>query len=234
VATAATAAAVVTAKTYTDGAIVAAATPIAGLSPSSTIAADDMVAISVGGVDRRIRYADFVDGETVDQLAAAVTAADSDVLIVGQGSSTVAAQTFSALWTWISTHLRGWKRPVVEVSTNTQLDGSIHNRAILVCSVAVTISPAFLNRGLGVRLHYRQCVGGERDPGGRVHDILWPAGDSLWPVWRGGGGVLHGWEPEFRDDQSGERDPGSSRSGDRAGVWGDYRQHGGVVVDASG
>jgi hypothetical protein len=58
-------------------------------------------------------------------------------------------QTFAAIWSWVATKLPSYKRPVVEITTDTTLDGTVHNGAVLVCSQAVTVSPAFINMGSG-------------------------------------------------------------------------------------
>jgi hypothetical protein len=122
---------------------------ITGLTTTSTIAATDLVGISQGGADRNIPYTAFLDGMTIDLAQPAAPAADSDTLWVAQGSSTMLRQTFAAIWSWLITKLPGYKRPVVEITTNTTLDGTVHNGAILVCSSPITLSPAFINMGSG-------------------------------------------------------------------------------------
>jgi hypothetical protein len=146
---AATSAALAAAKAYTDDAIADKATPISSLGAVSTVGADDMVGISQGGADHAIRVEDFLDGQTIDAGTLAAAAADTDRVWVGQGSSTMTAQTFGAIWTWMRTKLPGYRRPVVEIAANTTLDGSLHNDAILVCSQPVTLTPAFVNMGSG-------------------------------------------------------------------------------------
>lgn len=120
-----------------------------GAVQTGTISSDDLVYISQNGSNRTITLADFLEGETIDQGQVASPASDSDSFWVGQGSSTMLVQSFSALWTWVLGHLPGWKRTVVEIGTTTQLDGSIHNNAILICSQPVTINPAFSTQGNG-------------------------------------------------------------------------------------
>jgi len=83
-----------------------------------------------------------LDGETVDEVTAAGPASDSDVFWVGQGSSTMAAQSFAGVWTWIQTKLPTYRRQVVEIAANTTLDGTVHNGAILVCSQARESPPS--------------------------------------------------------------------------------------------
>lgn len=122
---------------------------ITGLTATSTIAATDLVGISQGGADRTISYSAFLDGMTIDIAQPAAPTADTDTLWVAQGSSTMLRQTFAAIWSWVATKLPSYRRPVVEITTNTTLDGTVHNGAILVCTQAVTLSPAFINMGSG-------------------------------------------------------------------------------------
>ena len=122
---------------------------ITGLATTSTISATDLVGISQGGADRSIPYATLLDGMTIDAAQPAAPAADSDMLWVAQGSSTMLRQTFAAIWSWVATKLPSYKRPVVEITTNTTLDGTVHNDSILICSQPVTLSPAFINMGSG-------------------------------------------------------------------------------------
>ena len=158
-AAAATSAALVAAKAYAT-AIADKATPISGLGAVSMVSADDMVGISQGGADHAIRVEDFLDGRTINSGTLAAAAADTDRVWVGQGSSTMTAQTFSAIWTWMKAKLPGYRRPVVEIATNTTLDGSLHNDAILVCSQPVTLTPAFVNMGSGFACSVINVSGG--------------------------------------------------------------------------
>ena len=69
------------------------------------------------------------------------------------------AQTFAAVWTWIKAKLPSYRRPVVEITINTTLDGTIHNGAILVCSQPVTLTPAFVEHGQRLHLQRGQRFG---------------------------------------------------------------------------
>jgi hypothetical protein len=109
---------------------------IAALSQVSALAATDLIAVSQDGVDHAITYANLIGGETIDEFAAAGPAADTDIFPVGQGTSTMVAQTLAALWTWIQGHLPGYRQPVVEITVNTTLDASVHNGRILIVSQA--------------------------------------------------------------------------------------------------
>jgi fibronectin type 3 domain-containing protein len=119
------------------------------LPAAAVIASSDLVAISQNGTDAAITYANLIDGQTVDQASPAVPASDTDTFWVAQGSSMMLRQTFAAVWNWAAVKLPTYKLPVVELSTSTTLDGTIHNGRILVCSQPVTLSPAFVNMGSG-------------------------------------------------------------------------------------
>jgi hypothetical protein len=132
-----------------SGTISATNYSIANLPPVTTITSNDLVGISQGGSDHSISYANLLDGLTIDAANPAAPVADTDVFWVGQGSSTMLAQTFAAVWSWCKAKLPTYRRPVVEITSNTTLDGSVHNGAILVCSQPVTLTPAFINMGSG-------------------------------------------------------------------------------------
>lgn len=136
------------------------ATGITGLTATGTISASDLVGISQGGADRNIPYAAFLDGLTIDLAQPATSAMDSDTFWVAQGTSTMLRQTFAAIWSWVATKLPSYKRPVVEITTDTTLDGIVHNGAVLVCSQAVTLSPAFINMGSGFSCDIINLSGG--------------------------------------------------------------------------
>ena len=122
---------------------------ITSLPTIAMVAATDLVAISQGGSDHAITYQNFLDGLTIDLAQPAVPAADSDTFWVAQGSSTMLRQTFAAVWSWLTLKLPGYRMPVVELTTNTTLDGTVHNGRILICSQPITLSPASLNMGSG-------------------------------------------------------------------------------------
>jgi hypothetical protein len=122
---------------------------IAGLTPATTISMNDMVAVSQGGADHAISYANFIDGLTIDLAQPAVPATDADSLWVAQGSSTMLRQTFAAVWSWLATKLPSYKLQVVEITQDTSLDGIVHNGRVLICSQPITLSPAPLNMGNG-------------------------------------------------------------------------------------
>jgi hypothetical protein len=100
--------------------------------------------ISIGGSINAL-----LSGETVDQLQAATVAADTDQLAVDQGGATLVRQTMAAIWSYIEAKLPIATQRVVELTTNTVLDATAHNDAILVCSQPLTLSANFANMGSG-------------------------------------------------------------------------------------
>jgi hypothetical protein len=122
---------------------------ITQLTPVGTIAGSDLVAISQNGTDHAISYANLLDGLTIDVAQPATPAADTDTFWVAQGSSTLLRQTFAAVWAWLTSKLPSYKVPVVEITSNTILDGTIHNGRMLICSQPVTLTPVALNMGSG-------------------------------------------------------------------------------------
>jgi Fibronectin type III domain len=122
---------------------------IATLPTATSIGSNDLVAINQSGSDLGISYADFLDGQTIDAAQPALPASSEDTFWVAQGTSTMVRQSFASVWAWIGSELPGYKVPVVEISTDTTLDGTVHNGRILVCSQSVTLMPAFTNMGSG-------------------------------------------------------------------------------------
>ena len=122
---------------------------ITSLLPVTSIASGDLVGISQGGADHAITYTNLLDGLTIDLAQPAVPASDTDTLWVAQGSSTMLRQTFATIWSWLTSKQPTYKLPVVEITANTNLDGTIHNGRILICSQPVTLTPVPLNMGSG-------------------------------------------------------------------------------------
>lgn len=114
-----------------------------------SLGSGDLVAVSQDGSAAAISYANLLDGETIDQAAPALPAGDTDTFWVSQGSSTLVRQTFAAVWGWADAKLPTHKPPVIELSTSTTLDGTVHNGRVLVCSQPITLTPAFVNMGSG-------------------------------------------------------------------------------------
>ena len=122
---------------------------ITSLVPVASIASGDLIGISQGGADHAITYTNLLDGLTIDLAQPAVPASDTDTLWVAQGSSTMLRQTFAAIWSWLTSKQPTYKLPVVEITANTNLDGTIHNGRILICSQPITLTPVPLNMGSG-------------------------------------------------------------------------------------
>ncbi len=119
------------------------------LPVTTSPAAQDLVAIQQSGSAHAISYANLINGQTIDAAAAAAAVGDSDTFWVAQGSNAMVSQTFSAIWPWIASKLPSFKTPVVEIGTNTTLDGTVHNGRLLVCSQPVTLTPIAANMGNG-------------------------------------------------------------------------------------
>jgi Fibronectin type III domain len=124
---------------------------IGELQVITALAAQDLVAISHAGSDFAIAYSNFLDGITIDQAPAAGAVSGSDTMWVAQGSNVMASQTFSAIWVWMENNLPTYKLPVVEITASTNLDTTVHNGRILVCSQPVTLTPLTTNMGSGFR-----------------------------------------------------------------------------------
>jgi hypothetical protein len=116
---------------------------IAGLSTQ------DLVAVSRAGADSAVSYGDFLGGVTIDQAQRAGPVADTDTLWAAQGSNVMTSQNFSSIWLWITGKLPAYKAPVVEITANINLDATVHNGRILICSQPVTITPLITNLGSG-------------------------------------------------------------------------------------
>jgi hypothetical protein len=83
-------------------------------------------------------------GETPDELQTAAAATDADTAMVAQSGKTLFGQPFSAIWTWIQSHLPGYLMPQVTyaVAGTVPLDSSAHNqRIVLITAAGVTIQP---------------------------------------------------------------------------------------------
>jgi hypothetical protein len=114
---------------------------IATLQVVSSLAAQDLIAVSQSGLDRAIEYVNLIDGITIDQAQPAQPASDTDTIWASQGSNVMTRQTLSALWTWLAGKMPAYKSPVVELTSNTNLDSAAHNGRILVCSQPITLTP---------------------------------------------------------------------------------------------
>jgi hypothetical protein len=124
------------------------AAPAAGNAVSS-IGASDYVAIWQNGANAWMPYGQFLGGQTINQLPAAGPAADSDELLVAQGSNSLSVQSFGSIWTYLQAKLPSYKPGVVELTGNTVLDATSHNGRILIASAPLTLTANFANMGSG-------------------------------------------------------------------------------------
>ena len=115
----------------------------------SAIGASDYVAIWQNGANAWMPYGQFIGGQTINQLPAAGPAADSDEILVAQGSNALSVQGFGAFWTYLQAKLPSFKPGVVELTGNTVLDATDHNNRILIASAPLTMSANFANMGPG-------------------------------------------------------------------------------------
>jgi hypothetical protein len=122
--------------------------PAAGNS-ASTVGASDYVALWQNGALAWMPYGQFLGGQTIDELASAGPAADSDELLVAQGGNSLSSQSFGALWSYVATKLPSVQLGVVELTGNTVLDSTQHNDRILVASQPLTLTANFSNTGAG-------------------------------------------------------------------------------------
>jgi Fibronectin type III domain len=110
----------------------------------TSMAGTDLLGISQGGADHTITLANALNGETIDQGTAAQPVSTTDIFWTGQGGSTMLVQNFAAVWAWIVRQFPGYFLPVVELTANTQLDSSVHNGRLIICSQPITISSSGL------------------------------------------------------------------------------------------
>jgi fibronectin type 3 domain-containing protein len=172
---------------------------ISGLPVVSALSGQDLVAASRAGTDCAITFADLLDGQTIDMAQAADLASDTDTFWVAQGGNTMSRQTLGAVWAWMSSKLPAYKIPIIEISTNTTLDGTVHNARVLLCIGAVTLSAAPINMGSGfycdvINMSLANVVlaGGIITSSGQ---LTLPAGQSMriYAATYSGGTLVYGW-----------------------------------------
>jgi len=122
---------------------------ITALPTVGTIDANDLVAISQSGTDHTISYANFIDGQTIDEVQAAAPASDTDEFLVAQNGNVMARQTLAAMWSWLNAKLSAYQLPTLELTTDTILNAAAHNGRLLVCSQPITVTPALAAMGNG-------------------------------------------------------------------------------------
>ncbi|MGE0224657.1 MAG: fibronectin type III domain-containing protein [Acetobacteraceae bacterium] len=114
-----------------------------------TASALDRVPIEHDGTIHAVSHAGFLNGRTIDQVQSAGDPSDSDTLLVGQGGSVMLRQSLGAIWHWMTSRLSALRIPVVEVSTDTTLDATVHNGRILACIAPITLGVVLGNLGSG-------------------------------------------------------------------------------------
>jgi hypothetical protein len=133
----------------TNTGTVVSGSSIGNLQVVAGLAAQDLVSVSHTGSDCAITYSNFLDGITIDQAQAAGPAGDSDTIWAAQGSNVMVSQTFGAIWVWAANKLPTYKAPILEITTSINLDTTVHNGRILVCSRPITLTPLTNNMGSG-------------------------------------------------------------------------------------
>ena len=122
-------------------ALAAVALSVPALPVVSSVASNNTVPIGQSGSTVAVTLQTLLNPETIDLLATANPAADTDTFPSGQGSNVLLRQTLAGVWSLVASHLPGYHQPVVELTANTNLDGSTHNNRLLICSQGVTITP---------------------------------------------------------------------------------------------
>jgi len=122
---------------------------IGSLQVISSLTAQDLVPVSHAGTTNAIAYSNLLGGVTIDQAQAARPAGDADTIWTAQGSNVMTSQTFGAIWVWIAAKIPTYKEPIVEITTNTTLDTTVHNGRTLICSQPVTLTALTNNMGSG-------------------------------------------------------------------------------------
>jgi len=122
---------------------------ISVLPTVGTISAGDLVAISQSGTDHTISYANFINGQTIDEVQAAGPVSNTDTFLVAQNGNIMARQTFAAIWAWLNANLSGYQTPTVELTSNTTLSAAAHNGHLLICSQPITVTPSSAAMGNG-------------------------------------------------------------------------------------
>jgi len=124
-------------------------TPINSLPATAQVFAQDLLAINQGGTDCAISYAHLLNGQTIDMAQPAAAPADGDAFWVAQADSTMLRQSFAALWVWLNGRIPMVRTPVAEITTDTQLDSTVHLGRVVVCGQPLVLSANAANMGSG-------------------------------------------------------------------------------------
>jgi hypothetical protein len=122
---------------------------ITNLSTITTISSNDLVAISHAGSDRTIAYANFIDGQTIDQAQVASPVSGTDSLLVAQGGNVMLRQTLGAVWIWLCSQLPSYQLPTLELTVGTALSAGAHNGRVVICSQPISLTAIAANLGNG-------------------------------------------------------------------------------------
>ena len=122
---------------------------IGSLPVVDALSPQDLIAVYKSGLNSAISSSNLLDGITIDQAQTAGPASDFDVFWAAQGSNVMASQTLGAVWVWIANKLPTHKTPVIEISGDTNLDATVHNGRLLICSQPITLTPLTVNMGSG-------------------------------------------------------------------------------------
>ncbi|MGC8530463.1 MAG: collagen-like protein [Acidiphilium sp.] len=166
---------------------------------ASMIGESDYVAIWQNGANSWITYKQLIAGQTIEQLPSAGPAGDSDLLLVAQGGSALASQSFSAIWAYITNKLPTLLTQIVEITSDTVLDSTTHNRRVLVASNPVTLTANFVNMGSGfscrvINLSSGAITMGTGITAGNGVTILPPGGSAVLDGITYSGGSLVWWD----------------------------------------
>ncbi len=172
---------------------------ITSLPTVTTISSGDLVGISQSGSDHTINYANFIDGQTIDQAQAAAAASDTDTFLVAQGENVMLCQTLAAVWVWLSSQLPSYQLPTLELTTDTTLSAAVHNGRVLICSQPITVTPASTNMGSGFTCSLINVSAGDIALGSGIttssgNSILAPSqAATLTCVTYSGGTLVYAW-----------------------------------------
>ena len=114
-----------------------------------SVGSTDTVPIGQSGTTVAVTVATLLNAETIDVLSASGAASDTDTLLTGQGTNVLTRQTLAALWTWVTSHIPGYKVPVLEVTANLTVDATYNGKILVVTAAGVTISPNYTLMGAG-------------------------------------------------------------------------------------
>lgn len=114
-----------------------------------SLSGTDLLPVEHTGSNCAITYSDLLGGVTIDEAQPAGPVGDSDTIWSGQGGNAMSSQNFGAIWIWVAAKMPTYKPPVVEITSSINIDTTVHNGRILICSRPVTLTPLTANMGNG-------------------------------------------------------------------------------------